>query len=141
MRSAPHGCGTGPPKLTRRKQSKLKSPDRRKVRSLSPIKFMRTKSMGIIPAKIPKILKTRSSMGADAYRQHQQLARKKSSVALIEHEEDLHEKRKQNHGPIVMTREAKMAGFDCTVDVRNVEGSNNIYFHVKDELLKEYNLP
>ena len=124
----------------RRKQSKLKSSDRRKVRSLSPIKFMRTKSMGIIPAKIPKILKTRSSMGADAYRQHQQLARKKSSVALIEHEEDLHEKRKQNHGPIVMTREAKMAGFDCTVDVRNVEGSNNIYFHVKDELLKEYDL-
>ena len=66
------------------------------------------------------------------------MKRRHSSNALATHEEDNYRRRNEKQGPVVMTRDVKMAGFSCTVEIRNMEGSMNIFFHVKDDVHKEY---
>ena len=118
------------------KLSKIK--DVRKVRSMSPKRLSSTSTF--IPAPKAKIPKYKASMGTSAFREEQKLKRKQSAAALLGHEELMHQDRKKNHGPIVLTRNVKLSGFKCVVEIRNVEGSDELLFHVKDDLLKEYTL-
>ena len=120
----------------RPKLSKIK--DMRKVRSMSPKRLSSTSTF--IPAPKPKISKYKASMGTSIFREEKKLKRKQSAAALLEHEELMHQDRKKNHGPIVLTRNVKLSGFKCVVEIRNVEGSDELLFHVKDDLLKEYTL-
>ena len=121
------------------KISQINYKELKKTRSLSPNKLFRTTSIRIIPPKTKKKKPVYSSnMGTLEYKQEKELKRRHSSNALASFEEDNYRRRKDLQGPVVMTRDVKMAGFSCTVEIRNMEGSMNIFFHVKDEVHKEY---
>jgi hypothetical protein len=121
----------------RAKVSKVDHSRLKKIRSLSPNK-LRTRSIKIIPAKEPKKPLYSASMGTVEYAKEKELIRKRSSLELTHYEEEKHLKMAIDYGPIVMTRDVKMAGFNCKCEIRNIDGSNNIFFHIKDELHKEY---